>query len=92
MTKPPITKAVLVGTRAELAKRSPVIRSPHTVDELRAELASYEAHYGIKTRDLKRGQHVPRHVVSRWLSLHATLLRLEYERADTERKENTCPS
>jgi hypothetical protein len=82
---PAIRKALLVGTRTELAKRSPVIRLPRTVDEIRAEIASLEHHYGVSTRDLKRGQHVPRHVVSRWLSLHTTLLRLEYERADAAR-------
>jgi hypothetical protein len=72
-------KAVLIGTRAELAKRTPIIRNPHTVDGLRTEIASPEHHYGVRTRDLVRGQHVPAHVVSRWLSLHRTLLRLLVE-------------
>ena len=82
--KPPIRKAVLVGTRAELAKRSPIIRKPGTLDALRAEIASYEQHYGVTTRDLKAGAKVPRHIAARWLSLHQTLLRLEYERAAAE--------
>ena len=76
---PPIKKAVLIGTRAEFAKRTPIIRHPTTIDELRAEIESYERHYGVTTRDLKRGQHVPRHVIARWLALHATLLRKLYE-------------
>jgi hypothetical protein len=80
-----IRKAVLVGTRAEFAKRTPVVRSPHTIDGLRTEIASLEHHYGVSTRDLKRGQHVPRHVVSRWLSLQQTLLRLLVEQVDAER-------
>lgn len=47
MPKPPITKAVLVGTRAELGKRSPVIRKPTTAEALRAEITSYERNHPL---------------------------------------------
>jgi hypothetical protein len=80
---PPVRKAVLIGAHAEWnTKRTPIVRNPHTVDTLRTEIASLEHHYGVHTRDLVRGQHVPAHVVSRWLSLHRTLLRLLVEQAD----------
>jgi hypothetical protein len=87
----PITKAVLEGTRTEMAKRSPVIRQPHTIERLREELASYESFYHVGTHELELGAKVPRRVASRWLSLHRTLLRLEYEQIAANLPKEDAP-
>jgi hypothetical protein len=71
------TKALIEGVRTEMGRRSPIIRRPDTAAKIRAELASYEAHYGVSTADLKAGARVPRHIASRWLALHARLVQLE---------------